>query len=959
MGKRIRKSISVLLLALAIAVAQIPASSVGAVNHSDFVINGTTLISYEGTDYSVSIPRSVETIAQDAFQNNMVVERITIPETVEQIGAGAFAGCGNLKEINIPASVTEIGSGVFANCPNLSTVLVNPDNGQFQCLNGVLYNKDRTKLYQVLAGRNGESYTFPDSVKDVEKYAFWGCDNIKQVYFGKGLTSIPEYAFSNCRGLKNITLPNMVVSIDLKAFEDCVNLEEAYIPPSVLSIHETAFDGCGRLKLLYEEGTFAAKYDETFETTNVATTDYEESENTQIRPSEAGKQAVSGNEAQETENSGWISDVSDLDVTKLQDGMERAESSDVMGKTKIVSSQAVVFLDNTKMQVQSGERKAAETETDQSSDGISAEENRPDTFYEDEEIVEKYVIVDGKTIADRAFYQNDGLKEYDIPQGIERIGDFAFAYTSLSSMQIPYGVESIGYGAFYKCESLASVTIPQTVATIEPSAFDDTAWLENWRNGPDVSDFLVVGNGILIGYKGTASKVILPENVRKIGANVFEGHSEITSVSLPDKVEEIGEEAFKDCTALRSITGGNYLEKICDRAFLNCPLESIRIPASVTQIGLRAFDQDDNGKSDSVIFLGNTLPKISCEKTAARFTNADYRKPVFNSVEVAVVNNGIEDFTDTILDDKNLGFRGIVCSISKEPSGTSRGTVYVKYVSNGENGYPVAVPEVVWIYGKEYDVESINKEAYHDFAEGAEQEAASDNQQEANGELSEAADMEDTDESSAAANVQFEVTHPDYKENETVGASFSSNAGDYIVTLSQNKEEEAQLKEALEKGYGTVTEDNFLSFDLSMKTKTGNIEIQNLGKERLTVTIPVNSTWIDTPIVAVCLDNNGQLEFSACKQYASGKNSYVTFEAKHFSPYGLYQGENVPQSFKEAFDAKIAMRKGAEYDIDYGRKDISPDTGDYLEPKWILATGLLALALFLFFKKDGKDVLVK
>lgn len=950
MGKKVRKSISALLLALAIAVTQIPASNVGAVNHSDFVIDGTTLISYEGTDYSVSIPRSVKRIAQNAFENNMVVERITIPKTVEQIDAGAFAGCGNLKEINIPTSVTEIGSGAFANCPKLSTILVDPAHKQFQCVNGVLYNKDRTKLYQVLAGRNGTSYSFPDSVKKIEKYAFWGCDQLKQIYFGRGLTTIPEYAFSNCKGLKSITIPNVAASIELKAFEDCVNLEEAYIPPSVISIHETAFDGCGRLKLLFEEGTVGAKFAETFETTNVATTDYEESENTQIRPSEAGRQTVSGNLAGEEANSTWVSDVSNLDVSKLPDGMERAESSDVMGKTKIVSSQAVVFLDNSKMQVQSGERKPAKTETD-SVDGTQEEQSPPATFYEDEEIVEKYVVVDGKTIADRAFYQKYDLNEYEIMQGIERIGDFAFAYTNLSSIQIPYGVRSIGYGAFYKCKNLSSVAIPQTVSTIEPSAFDDTAWLENWRNGPDVSDFLVVGNGILIGYKGNAAKVILPENVRKIGANVFEGHSEITSVSLPDKVEEIGEEAFKDCTALKSVTGGNYLEKICDRAFLNCPLETIRIPASVTYMGLRAFDQDNNGKSDSVVFLGNTLPKISCEKTAARFTNADYRKPVLNSVEVAVVNNGVEDLTDTILDDKNMGFRGIVCSVSKEPSGTARGTVYVKYVSNGENGYPVTVPEVVWIYGKEYDVESINKEAYHDFASEKEQEAA--------GGQDESVDTEEAKESDTAANIQFEITHPDYKESETVGVSFSSNAGDYIVTLAQNKEEEAQLSQALEKGYGAVTEENFLSFDLSMKTTTGNVAIQNLGKERLTVTIPVSSSWIDTPIVAVCLDNNGQLEFSACKQYASGANSYVTFEAKHFSPYGLYQGENVPQSFKEAFDAKIAMRKGAEYHIDYGRKDISPDTGDYLEPKWFLAVGLLALALFLFFKKDGKVIVGK
>ncbi len=957
MGKKIRKSISVLLLALAIAVTQIPAPDAGAASHSDFVINGTTLISYEGTDYSVSIPRSVETIAQDAFQNNMVVERITVPRTVEQIGAGAFAGCGNLKEVNIPASVTEVGSGAFANCPKLNTILVDPANKQFQCLNGVLYNKDRTKLYQVLSGRKGDSFFFPDSVKDIDKYAFWGCDNIRQVYFGKGLTVIPEYAFSNCRGLKSITIPNMAVSIDLKAFEDCVNLEEAYIPPSVLSIHETAFDGCGRLKLLYEEGTYASKYDETFETTNVSKTDYEESENTRIRPSEAGRQTVSDN-GTEDEKEGWVADVSDLDVTKLQDGMERTEGSDVMGKTKIVSSQAVVFLDNTKMQVQSGGSKAEAAKANQASDEINGEESRPATFYEEEEIVEKYVVVDGKTIADRAFYQQYDLKEYNIPEGIERIGDFAFAYTGLSAIQIPYGVKSIGYGAFYKCKNLSSVTIPQTVSTIEPSAFEDTAWLENWRNGPDVSDFLVVGNGILIGYKGNAAQVILPENVRKIGANVFEGHSEITSVSLPDRVEEIGEEAFKDCTALKSVTGGNYLEKICDRAFLNCPLETIRIPASVAYMGLRAFDQENNGKSDSVVFLGNILPKISCEKTAARFTNADYRKPVLNSVEVAVVNNGIQDVTDTILDDKNMGFRGIVCSISKEPSGTARGTVYVKYVSNGENGYPLDVPDVVWIYGKEYDVESINKEAYHGFSSEEEKEAV-ENQQETAESQNEPAEGEETEESSTASNIQFEITHPDYMENETVAASFSSNAGNYIVTLAENKEEEARLKEALEKEYGAATNENFLSFDLSMKTTEGNMEIQNLGKERLTVAIPVSSAWIDTPIVAVCLDNNGQLEFSACKQYASGKDSYVTFEAKHFSPYGLYQGENVPQSFKEAFDAKIAMRKGAEYDINYGRKDVSPDTGDYLEPKWILATGLLALALFLFFKRDEKDVLVK
>ena len=64
MRKKVRKSISVLLLALAIAVTQIPPANAGAAKKTDFVIEGTTLISYEGTDFSVSIPRSIEKISQ-------------------------------------------------------------------------------------------------------------------------------------------------------------------------------------------------------------------------------------------------------------------------------------------------------------------------------------------------------------------------------------------------------------------------------------------------------------------------------------------------------------------------------------------------------------------------------------------------------------------------------------------------------------------------------------------------------------------------------------------------------------------------------------------------------------------------------------------------------------------------------------------------------------------------------
>lgn len=963
MRKKVRKSISVLLLALAIAVTQIPPANAGAAKKTDFVIEGTTLISYEGTDFSVSIPRSIEKISQDAFADNMVVKEITIPDTVEVIEAGAFAGCGNLTEINIPASVEEIGSGAFADCGKLTTISVNENNEFFKCSDGVLYNKKGTKLYQVLAGTKQSVYFIPNSIEKIEKYAFWGCENINQIVFGKGLTEVPEYAFSNCKGLRTITVPSMITAIQLKAFEDCINLEEIYISPSVTYIHETAFDGCRNVKFQYEDATMAAKFAESFKATNVAITDYEESESTEtVRPSQAGDETVSNNQVEYP-----LSDVSNLDVSKLPNGLETPESSEVMGKTKIVSSQAVVFLDNSKMQVQSGESSESSKENPILTTEEESTESEPDTFYDGEEIIEKYIITNGNTIADRAFYKDSTRTSYEIPDGIKKIGDFSFAYTGLTSIEVPYGVESIGYGAFYKSMALSTVSIPETVKTIEPSAFEDTAWIEKWKNGPDVNEFFVVGDGILISYKGNDSKVVIPENVKKIGANVFEGHSEISSVYIPDNVKEIGEDAFKDCTGLMNVSGGNYVKKICDRAFLNCPLESIRIPSSVEEIGLRAFDQENDGKSDCVVFLGNKLPTISYEKTAARYTNSEFRKNALNSVEVAVVNNTVNDFEDTILDDENMGFRGIVCSISKEPTGTDRGRVKVKYVSNDESGYPVNVPDAVWIYGMEYDVESINTDAYHGFSleqtEQADQAEEPDQAEQAD-QVEETYQAEQTEGlqeqlATAESNIGLEVTHPDYKENPLTTVMFSENTTDYIVTLSKNEDNEEILSTLLNSRYGPVTNSNYKAFDLSMKTVKGNISIKSLGKERLTVTIPVSSDWIDTPIVAVCLDNNGQLEFTSCKQYKTDAGSYVTFVAKHFSPYGLYQGDNVPQSFKEAFDEKIAMRKGAEYNVDYGRKDVSPDTGDYIEPKWLLAIGLLALSVFLFFAKDRKNIIIK
>lgn len=84
--------------------------------------------------------------------------------------------------------------------------------------------------------------------------------------------------------------------------------------------------------------------------------------------------------------------------------------------------------------------------------------------------------------------------------------------------------------------------------------------------------------------------VVLPDSLKYIGANAFNGCSGITDMTIPDSVETIGAGAFAGCTNLASVTLPIGLETIEDNTFKECSfLENIDIPFTVTKIGSSAF----------------------------------------------------------------------------------------------------------------------------------------------------------------------------------------------------------------------------------------------------------------------------------------------------------------------------------------------------------------------------------
>ena len=169
---------------------------------------------------------------------------------VTSIGSSAFYRCYYLASITIPSSVTSIHIGgsdnnSFYECNNLISINVNEDNLHFSSVDGVLYNKEKTKL--LLCPEAKKSVSIPNTVKEIDEYAFDGCKNIKNIQLPNSVTSIGNSAFHNCRSLTSITIPNSVTSIGFGAFSYCTSLTDITIPDSVTSIGNSAFHNCRSL----------------------------------------------------------------------------------------------------------------------------------------------------------------------------------------------------------------------------------------------------------------------------------------------------------------------------------------------------------------------------------------------------------------------------------------------------------------------------------------------------------------------------------------------------------------------------------------------------------------------------------------------------------------------------------------------------------------------------------------
>ena len=225
----------------------------------------------------------------------------------------------------------------------------------------------------------------------------------------------------------------------------------------------------------------------------------------------------------------------------------------------------------------------------------------------------------------QVFSDNWSITSFDEFQyftGVTLLDQYAFGWTSLSSVVIPSSVTTID-AAFYDCRYLVSILIPQSVTSISSSAFSGCDVLEQiiveagnpvYDSRDNCNAIIRTSNNELIqGCKNT----VIPNTVTSIGWNAFSLIGGLTSITIPESVLSISYTSFYACSGLERIIVSPNNPVYDSRGNCNAIIEtgsnkliagskSTVIPNTVTSIGTYAFSYRYDG-GDHVVTIPSSV----------------------------------------------------------------------------------------------------------------------------------------------------------------------------------------------------------------------------------------------------------------------------------------------------------------------------------------------------------------
>lgn len=454
-----------------------------------------------------------------------------------------------------------------------------------------------------------KTLALPISVKSIAPRAFFGCTSLTRIYFPSSLEEIGDEAFKKCSALKyvlyggskerwesvtkgkhwhtqavdfptsfnypssiqnnpedfeiddtvleaytgsdsHVVVPDGITVIDDWAFDESRSLVAVYLPEGITEIGIKVFAHCPDLTVIYFGGT-REQWDNI--TTGIFW-DLGSDDYTVIcgyKPNTAEDFVI--------EDGTLIKYVGDAPTVSIPYGVNKVADGAFKDSDFVTS---LIFPDTVDTVTAGSLEGLRNLRIVHTGDGVT--EILPNTFSTYAEIEAAVLGKSVHSVENFAFWNCEKLKKVVIPEGVCQLCDGAFSgCTALTWVSLPSTLEQIGEQAFFGCTALERVDFDGGVKLIGWSAFNGCTSLK-W--------------------------IDLPETLHQIGWHAFSGCTRLTEVILHDRLYVIGRGAFENC-ALTEIDIPESTHTIGENAFMGCKkLKKINIGGSLHTLGKNAFE---------------------------------------------------------------------------------------------------------------------------------------------------------------------------------------------------------------------------------------------------------------------------------------------------------------------------------------------------------------------------------
>ena len=482
----------------------------------------------------------------------------------------------------VPNTAVDLGALSFNIYDDLSVTLAE-GNPNAVTIDGVTYDKGLTRVLFCDPAKEG-AYVMPSTVTEIAEAAFRGCSNLTEVTISPGVTSIVYCAFEHCGGLEVVNLPEGLVSIERRAFADTVSLTSVDLPETLTTIGSEAFAYSGLNSLTLPDATKMVAY-QAFYGSDLITVDLGKG------VEYIGESAFAGTSLTDVVLPDSLTYLggeafcgcASLKSVSIGRGLTTIESStfgysglesiDVPSNIRCIDDYAFVGCANLRqVTLHKGLESIGEFVFFECA---SLEEIViPDSVvylgrcaFKVCTSLTRAVIGAGITYIDEDTFFGCPLEELDFRGRLDTIGTFAFAYGDMTSLVLPDSVTSIMYCAFWNCDALEDIRLPDSVTDVGGGAFHGTAWYNGQEEG------MTYLSHVAYYWKGAMapeSAIAIPEDITVLADWALSCQPNLVAAKLPQSLRVIGDFAFREDMSLTTLQLGDNVEEIQSYAFYRC-----------------------------------------------------------------------------------------------------------------------------------------------------------------------------------------------------------------------------------------------------------------------------------------------------------------------------------------------------------------------------------------------------